>query len=64
MTELEFWNEAVYSVIMVYVKKMLGMKLISEEEYWKINSKMKKKYHPILDGLISEIDLLCVQNRA
>ena len=64
MTEQEFRNEAAYSVTMAQVKKMLKMGLIYKEEYWKINTKMKMKYHPVSDGLISEIDLICVQNRA
>lgn len=64
MTEREFWNEALYSVTMVFIKRMLRMNLISGEDYWAVNSKMKKKYHPVSDGLISEIDLICVEKRA
>ncbi len=64
MTEEEFRNETAYSVTMTQVKKMLEMGFITIEEYWKINAKMKSKYHPVSDGLISEIDLICVQNRA
>ncbi len=64
MTEQEFRNETAYSVTMAQVKRMLETGLITIEEYWKINTKMKSKYHPVSDGLISEIDLICVQNRA
>ena len=46
------------------IKKMLEKGLITKEEYWRINAKMKAKYHPVSDGLVSEIDLICVQNRA
>lgn len=64
MTEEEFRNEGAYSVTMAQVKRMLEKGLITKEEYWRINAKMKMKYHPVSDGLISEIDLICVQNRA
>lgn len=61
MTEQEFRDECVYSVTMSHVKTMLERGLISEDEYWKINSKMKAKYHPISDGLVSENDLQTVR---
>ncbi len=61
---MEFWNETAYSVTMVYVKRMLGMELVSGEEYWKINTKMKRRYRPISDGLVSEIDMICMQVKA
>ena len=64
MTEQEFRDECIYSVTMSHVKTMLERGLISEEEYWKINAKMKDRYRPISDGLVSENGLLCVQNRA
>ena len=64
MNEQEFRAELVYSVTMAHVKTMLEKGLISEEEYWQINTKMKEKYRPISDGLVSENDLLCAQNRA
>lgn len=64
MTEQEFRDECVYSVTMSHVKTMLERGLISEDEYWKINARMKEKYHPISDGLVSENDLLCARNRA
>ena len=64
MTEQEFRDECIYSVTMSHVKTMLERGLISEEEYWKINAKMKARYQPISDGLVSENGLLCVQNRA
>ena len=49
MNEQEFRDELVYSVTMAHVKTMLEKGLISEEEYWQINTKMKKKYRPISD---------------
>ena len=64
MTEQEFRDECVYSVTMSHVKTMLERGLISEDEYWKINARMKAKYHPISDGLVSEIDLISGRSRA
>jgi hypothetical protein len=64
MTEQEFWDECIYSVTMSHVKTMLERGLISEDEYWNINAKMKDRYHPISDGLVSENDLLCAKTRA
>ena len=56
MTKQEFRNEMLYSVTMGRVKLM--------DEYRMINEKMKAKYHPISDGLVSENTLLCARNRA
>ena len=64
MNEQEFRDELVYSVTMAHVKTMLEKDLISEEEYWQINTKMKETYRPISDGLVSENDVLCARNRA
>ena len=62
MTEQEFRGECIYSVTMSHVKTMLKRGLISEKEYWKINTKMKGRYQPISDGLVSENNLLFVRN--
>ena len=64
MTEQEFRDECIYSVTMSHIKTMLERGLITKEEYWQINAKMKARYQPISDGLVSENDLLCVRNRA
>ena len=64
MTEQEFRNEIIYSVTMGRVKIMLERGLITMDEYRSINEKMKAKYQPISDGLVSENTLLCVRNRA
>jgi hypothetical protein len=64
MTEQEFRNEYLYTSTMAQVGRMLRDGLISEEDYWQINTKMKAKYRPISDGLISENELLCVRKRA
>ncbi len=64
MSNQEFHSEYLFSITMVHVRGMLEQGLITEEEYWKVNSWMKEKYHPVSDGLISESDLLCTRNRA
>ena len=64
MSAEELNNEYLYASTMVQVKKMLNSNFISISDYWRINAKMKNKYQPISDGLISELDLICAQNRA
>ena len=64
MTEREFRNERLYNATMVQVKKLLHVGLITEQDYWQINTKMKAKYRPISDGLISENELICALKRA
>ena len=60
----EFRNEYLYNSTMAQVKKLLEEGLISEEYYWQINTKMKAKYRPVSDGLISENELICALKRA
>ena len=64
MTEAEFHNERLYGSTMQQVKKLLKMGLITVSDYWRINTKMKEKYKPVSDGLMSENELLCTGNRA
>ena len=64
LTKREFRNEYAYGVTMGLVKIMLRKRMISFRDYWRTNRKMKAKYKPVTDGLISENDLLCVRNRA
>ena len=64
MTKQEFRNERLYNSTMVQVKKMMKLGLITEPEYWRINTKMKEKYRPVSNGLVSENELLCAVNRA
>lgn len=54
MTEQEFRNEYLYNSTMVQVGKMLDMGMITEEDYCRINTKMKAKYLPVSGGLVSE----------
>jgi hypothetical protein len=58
LSEDEFRRERIYTSTMVQVKKLLKLHLIDTEEYWRINTRMKEKYHPVSDGLISETGLL------
>jgi hypothetical protein len=64
MNSEEFRNEYLYNSTMAQVRKLLEDGLISEEHYWQINTKMKAKYRPISDGLISENELICALKRA
>ncbi len=64
MTKDEFRNEYLYNSTMGWVRKMLEEGLITEEDYWIINTRMKAKYQPISDGLISENELICMKMRA
>lgn len=64
MTKQEFQSEMIYSITMAHIKKLLERGLITVDEYRLINEKMKAKYQPISDGLVSENTLLCVGNRA
>ena len=64
MSQEEFRNECIYSVTMSHIKTMLKRGLITEAEYREINTKMKAKYLPVSDGLVSEKDLLCPVKRA
>ena len=64
MSNQEFRNEYLFSVTMGHVGRMLDRGLITEEEYQKVNRRMKEKYNPVSDGLISESGLQTRKNRA
>ena len=63
LTKQEFQNECLFSVTMNHVRCMLKNDLISQDEYSQMRDKMKQKYHPVSDGLISETDLQATENR-
>ncbi len=63
LTKQEFQNECLFSVTMSHVRSMLKKGLISQDEYCQMRDKMKQKYHPVSDGLISETDLQATENR-
>jgi hypothetical protein len=54
VSKKEYREEILYLLTMVQVRKMLRTGLISEEEYRRMNQKMKDKYHPVSDGLLLE----------
>ena len=64
LSKEEMHNEFAYNMTMAHVKNLLKMGLITTDEYWQINQKYKKKYRPVSDGLMSECELLCMENRA
>ena len=64
MDEREFRNELAYDITMLYIREMMARGVISTDEYWVIDTKMKAKYLPLSDGLIAECALLSVQKRA
>ena len=61
MSKLELHNEYLYTSTMAHVKQMVSERLIAEGDYWALNAKMKEKYRPISDGLISEKDMIFVK---
>ena len=63
LTKQEFQNECLFSVTMSHVRSMLQNDLISQNEYFQMRDKMKQKYHPVSDGLITETDLQATENR-
>ena len=63
MSNQEFRNEYLYSITMGHVGRMLARGLITEEEYQEVNRRMKGKYNPVSDGLISESNLQTGKNR-
>ncbi len=48
-------NEISYQITMKYIKKMLEQKIISFEEYNKINEELKEKYTSKISPLFLEI---------
>ena len=64
MSDPEFRNEYLFSVTMGHVRRMLEKGLITEGEYREACRRMKEKYCPVTDGLISESDLQIGKKRA
>ena len=63
MTQDEFDREKQYQVVMRFVRKMLTDGLISEEEYYHIDTKYRQKLRPITGDLLSGKSLLCSPGR-
>ena len=51
MTKEQFDREKAYQITLAMAKSMLLCKLLTEEEYKKIDTMMLEKYHPILGSL-------------
>ena len=64
MTAEEFDREKRYQVIMHFVRKMLRQGLITEEEYYQIDTKKRAKILPITSDLLSGRNLLYAPGRA
>lgn len=58
MNKEQLNNEKLYQTTMSIARKMLKNDLVSKEEYAVIDTKMRKKYQPILGTLFSDIDLM------
>lgn len=58
MSKEQMRREKLYQVTMSMARKMLDEGHISREEYAKIDTKMKEKYHPTLGTLFADIDLI------
>ena len=64
MTAEEFDRERRYQVIMHFVRQMLRRGLITEEEYYQIDTKNRAKFLPITSDLLSGRNLLYAPGRA
>lgn len=51
MTHKQFDREKRYRVALSIAKSMLNKSIIDEEDYKAIDTRLMKKYHPILEGL-------------
>ena len=58
MNKEQMAREKMYQTTMSIARKMLKNDLISKEEYAVIDTKMQKKYRPILGTLFADIDLM------
>jgi hypothetical protein len=54
MTDDQFMREALYQATMSMFQSMLRNRLITEEQYQVIDTKMKEKYSPIIGTLCSK----------
>jgi hypothetical protein len=63
MTEAEFENERRYQMVMYHAKRMLRTGIISEEEFFEIDTRFQQKYRPKSGGLLVRKDLLIERKR-
>ena len=60
-SEEEFHNECAYAITMHHVLRMLTEGIITKDEFYKMNQRMKEKYHPATDGLIVESQMRIIE---
>ena len=58
MSKEQMQREKLYQATMCMVKRLLGLEIISKEEYAEIDTKMREKYEPSLGTLFADIDLI------
>ncbi len=58
MSKEQMQREKLYQTTMCIAKRLLGLGLISREEYAEIDTKMRGKYEPSLGTLFADIDLI------
>ena len=63
MTKAEFENERHYQMLMYHVKRMLRSGIISEEEFFEIDTRYRQKYRPKSGGFSVKKDLLIQRKR-
>ena len=64
MTQEEFDRERRYQTAAYFTKKMLLEGLITEEEFYQIDTRNREKYKPFSGSLLSGKFLLCASKRA
>ena len=60
MTKAEMKREAKYQAAMHYARELLSQGVIDEGDYREFDTKMAKKYQPILGDLYSDLRLKIV----
>ena len=58
MSKEQMRREKLYQVTMCMVKRLLGLGIITREEYAEIDTRMREKYEPSLGTLFADIDLI------
>lgn len=53
MTKEQHFSEKEYRIARNFMLRMLSEKLISEQEFAVIDTKLREKYRPIIDSLLS-----------
>ena len=53
MTKEQFEREKNYGAVMAVARVMLSKEIISEREYFAVDTMMRRKYKPVIGGLLS-----------